>query len=470
MTLRRKLLLWYTGVLAVSGFALMLAVYLLTEHQMRRELDRFLYDEVREWTSLCREHGQSVASLEEALRSDIGGERYFPLVCRLYDPAARRNVLVIAPDRWRKDLALEIGEDLMKGGRAYSTLALGGRGEELRLLAVRLTSGPAAGLVLQGGIQVHRLNERLRALRLYFGGAFAAAVLISLAGGTFLASRSLRPVDEIASGLELIESENLSFRLEAPRTRDEVERLRKAINRMLDRLQESFRKVGGFTADAAHELRTPLASLQCRLEVALNRARMPDEYRQALADALAETAGLARMVNNLMFLATMDAQALRPKFEAVSLRSLLLDMHDVFGVAAEEKGLQFATRCESDCTVSGDAALLRRLFGNLVDNAVRYTPRGGKVGVTCRVENEDCVVSVEDTGIGISPEARQRIFNRFYRADESRSRNAGGAGLGLNICRGITELHRGAIYVQSEEGKGSVFEVRLPRAPPERTD
>jgi heavy metal sensor kinase len=463
MTIRRKLLFWYTGVLAVSGLIMMLATYLLVEHQMRREVDKFLQDDANDWIRLCHE-GAGSAALEQRLRSEVARERYFPLVCRLYNPAARRNEFLIAPEKWARRLDFEINPSGLDPRGDFSTVSVGNAGEEVRLFTIALKEGEHVGLVLQAGLYNQRLQERLRLLRLYFGGAFAATVLLGLAGGWMLAGHSLQTVDEVARQLERIESENLSYRLEVAPTRDEAERLRLAINRMLGRLQESFEKIGGFTADAAHELRTPLASLQCRLEVALSKARTPDEYRQVLADALTETAHLVRMVNNLLFLARMDARALTPQFEPVSLRDLLADVQELFAEAATAHGLRLTMNCDERCVVRGDAALLRRLFGNLADNAIRYTPAGGSVALTGRVDAGYCLVSVEDTGIGIAPEAQQRIFDRFFRTDESRSREAGGAGLGLNICRSIVEAHRGAISVRSETGKGSTFEVRLPVA------
>ena len=466
MTLRRRLLLWYTGVFAISGCALMLALYLFAAHQMGKEIDKFLRDQSKEWLGLCRDAGSDLSGLEQRIREEMRFKRYFPLTFRLYDPEKKRNIIYIGHTRLESRFPLKSELAGPVGSPAFTTHAAGGGGRAFRLMTMRLGSDTYPGLVLQGGIYIRRLNHRLSLLRLFLGISVLAAVGIALLGGRFLASRSLRPIDDIVLELNRIEAESLSGRLGVPHTRDEVERLRRAINHMLHRLEDSFERIRRFTADAAHEFRSPLASLQCRLEVALNRARSPEEYHEALDDALSETTALARVVNDLLLLARLDARAEQPRAQPVSLKELLAELHEVFDITTREKGLKLTVVCADDCVARGNKELLRRLFGNLIDNAVRYTPSGGAVCVRARLENGDCLVDIEDTGIGIPSALREKIFERFFQADASRSRETGGTGLGLSLCRSIASLHGGSITVQSVPGKGSTFEVRLRAASP----
>ena len=464
MTLRQRLLLWYTGVLAVAGVALVLTLYFLTAHQLRREIDRFLLDQCEEWRESCREMVADIPSLERRIRYELGTRRYFPTIFRLYDVEDKRDLLFVGNVAWRDAFPTE--SEFLDPGlvRVYSTQTVGGHGHSLRLLSMRLGSDRYARLVLQGGVYTRRLEMRLGGLRLFLGISVVSVIGLALLGGNFLASRSLRPIEEIASELEKIESENLAYRLAVSPTRDEVARVRLAINRMLDRLEGSFRRIRGFTADAAHELRTPLAALQCRLEVALNKARSSAEYRETVADALSETGALGRTVNDLLLLARMDAQADSLPMEAVPVKQLLAELEEVFSVAAREKGLSLSVECAEECLVLGNRDLLRRLLGNLIDNGLLYTPSGGTVTVQATSDGKEGVICVTDTGVGIPGELQEKIFERFVRADDSRSREAGGTGLGLSICRSIANLHRGMITVRSKLGQGSTFEVRLPAA------
>jgi heavy metal sensor kinase len=459
MTVRRRLVLWYSGVLAVSGLALILAVYFLTAHQLRREADKFLRDEMFEMIRLCRERGGSIEEMASVLRAETVGERYFPIICRVYDPAARRDLLVIARPSLRDAFSSEIDPSMLEDGPLLSVVTLGEPRREVRLLATRMGPGGLSSLIFQGGIYVDRLNRRLKALRFYLSGAFASMLFVAVAGGAFLAKRSLNPVDEIIREVERIQSESLSFRLPTSGARDEIERLRTAVNGMLGRLEEAFARIGDFTADAAHELRTPLAALKCRLEVALHRGRDAEEYRQALGDVLAAADRLTRMVNDLLFLARIDAEP--GPMERVRMADLLEENREIFGILAEERGIRLEFDCPPDAAVKGNPALLRRLIGNLVDNALRHTPAGGSVSVSVRPEGAACLLEVADTGPGVPPEHRERVFDRFFRGEDERSRH-GGAGLGLSICKRVADLHGGTIRFLPRPGGGSLFQAALP--------
>ena len=464
MTIRRKLLLWYTGVLAASGAVLIFALYLFTAHQMQREIEKFLLDECKEWAAFCRETAPDLSELERMIRQETAAKRYFPLMFRLYDPERRKDLVLVCPASWRSVFPGDFEFRDPGDEKVFSTQRVGRHGARLRLLTMRLGSESYPELVLQAGVYMRRLDIRLVRLRVFLVISLVIGIGLALVGGRFLAERGLRPIDDIVAELDRVETENLSARLAVPDTRDEVARLRTGINRMLHRLEDSFERIRRFTADAAHELRTPLASMQCRLEVALNKARSAEEYHCTVSDALAEAEGLARTVNDLLLLARMDAQAERPPFEPVSLNGLLVELQDVFGIAAEKKGLHLALKPGEDCLALGDKGLLRKLFGNLMDNAIRYTPAGGTITVEVASEKDNCAVCITDTGMGIAPGLHEKIFERFVRADNSRSRQAAGVGLGLSICRSIVDLHRGTIAVRSVPGKGSTFEVRLPAA------
>jgi heavy metal sensor kinase len=467
MSLRTRLLLWYTGVFALSGFLLTGALYALIAHKLRSETDKFLEDEYEECLRITAQHLGNPEMLRATIRREIGEERYFPLTYRLRDTRAGRDLFCLISRKYRQALAEAAPLPGRLRDRYYTTVWVGDRPRPFRLLAGPLDRERHPGLVIQVGMYTRRLAKRVASLRKYLAVILASTLLLATLGGWLLASRSLKPIDQLAADLSRVESSTLGERLAVGPSGSEIDRLRRAVNRMLERLDAAFERLKSFTADAAHELRTPISALQCRLEVAVDQIASVEESRNALSDALEQAAELGALVENLLLLARMDGERALPAPQRVDLGPLLEDLAEPFALLAEQKDVTLAVAWEGAVETSGDRELLRRLFGNLLDNAVRYTPAGGRVEVRATAEADGCRVTVADTGVGIEPEALERIFERFYRADESRSRAAGGAGLGLSIVQRVVELHRGTIDVESTPGQGTTVTVWLPPCPPE---
>jgi two-component system heavy metal sensor histidine kinase CusS len=231
---------------------------------------------------------------------------------------------------------------------------------------------------------------------------------------------------------------------------------------MLDELELAFDGIRSFTANAALELRTPLATLRCELEVAIGRDRPAGEYRETLASALEGTRTLSATIENLLFLAKADSSAAVPDEARVDLSGILEHVGGLFEALAEAGDVDLSVDVAPGLTVSGNTEWLKMAFANLLNNAVKYTPAGGRVLLSACKGGGRVRVSVEDTGPGIPPEDLERVFDRFYRADNSRQHRTGGVGLGLSITKRIIDLHGGRITVRSASGKGSTFGVLLP--------
>jgi heavy metal sensor kinase len=243
---------------------------------------------------------------------------------------------------------------------------------------------------------------------------------------------------------------------------DELDRLAQTLNAMLVRLDAAFQEMRQFTADASHELQTPLTILKGEVEVALRSPRSPEEYQRILKSALEEIDRIARLVEGLLLLARADAGVLRMDRRPLDLAQLIAEVYGQTCVLAEARSLNFRLGPVEPISVQGDYAHLRRLLLNLVDNAVKYTPADGHVTISLQSSGGWASIRVEDTGMGIPPEDQERIFQRFYRSAEARSLGEGGAGLGLCIARSIAEAHGGRIEVKSTPGGGSTFTVLLP--------
>jgi signal transduction histidine kinase len=228
-------------------------------------------------------------------------------------------------------------------------------------------------------------------------------------------------------------------------------------------LERAFKRVTQFTADASHELRTPIALMRTRTEVALRKERSEADYRETLLRIHQELERTSTLIENLMTLARADSASEPLQVAPTNLNELLLEISETARLLAEGKSIQYDQRLpEMPLCVSGNAPSLRRLFLILIDNAVKYTPREGRVSVELYTNNGAAVIEIWDTGVGISPTDLSHMFERFYRADESRSRDSGGTGLGLSIAKWIAEAHQGKISVASKVGEGSVFRVQIP--------
>ncbi len=313
---------------------------------------------------------------------------------------------------------------------------------------------------------LHPQQELLDDIRSTFLLIIPIALLFAGIGGYFLARKSLSPVAAMASTARTIGAANLHDRLGVSNPRDELGQLAISFNELLDRLEDSFERQRRFIADASHELRTPAAILRGETEVTLSRPdRSPAEYREALTILRDESQRLAHIIEDLFTLTRADAGQYPIVLRDFYLDELAADVLRHARSLALVKNITLTPSIEPELLFHGDEALLRRLLLNLLDNAIKYTPAGGQVNLECKKTSTHYVVSVTDTGPGISPELQSRIFERFFRADKVRSRSetdGGGAGLGLSIASWIAEAHHGRLELVRSDASGSTFSVTLP--------
>jgi heavy metal sensor kinase len=317
--------------------------------------------------------------------------------------------------------------------------------------------------ILQIGSNIDEEVETLDAFRKYLLMFAPVLLLAASAVGYWLSRKALAPVDALARTARTISGRNLSSRLEPLHTGDELQRLSDTLNEMLSRIEAAFLRVTEFTADASHELRTPIALIHTEAELALRRSRDESEYREALRHILLEADRTARLIDELLALARADSGSEALAMHPVDLLPTLHESALKWNQVATLRDLQFEERSGTQpLTVMGDENALRRVIDILLDNAFNYTPSPGKVTLTAEEKDGRAVVSVEDTGIGIALENQKKIFERFYRVDKARSHALGGAGLGLAIAQWIVHVHKGSIAVESEAGNGCTFQIEIP--------
>ena len=288
-------------------------------------------------------------------------------------------------------------------------------------------------------------------------------LLLASAGGFWMSSRALAPVDRITKDARAISVTNLSARLEIPRAKDELQRLTQTLNEMLDRIEAEVKRIVQFTADASHELRAPLTLIHTAAEFSLRRERTREELLDAMRKIVRESERTSRLVDDLLLLARADSNMHELRLAPTDISSTGRDAAELALTLARAKNIQVSADIPSDpLMVAGNEQLLEQLWLILLDNAVKYTPEGGQIRFSMQAVNAHLETTVTDTGIGIAQADLPRVYDRFWRADKVRSRDAGGAGLGLSIARWIVESHRGEIEIDSEPGHGSQVTVRFP--------
>ncbi len=309
--------------------------------------------------------------------------------------------------------------------------------------------------------EVDATLRRLFSLLLY---AIPTLIVISMFMGWFMARRALKPVDSIVRAARRITAERLAERLPVTDSKDEIGRLIETLNEMIARLERSFEQVRQFTADASHELKTPLAIMMGEVEVALRAPDLSEGARQTLESCLEEVVRLTHVVQGLLDLSKAESGQLSIEKRPVEVSVMIADLADVIEILAEKKNIRVEANIQPNLVVTGDAVRLHQAFLNVLENAVKYTLNGGLVVITLTAEFQHVVLKVADTGVGIPQDQISKIFDRFYRVDHSRSQEIQGTGLGLSIVKWIVETHGGTITVQSTPGEGTNFTITLPRA------
>ncbi len=456
LTIGWRLTLWYGAVLGLSLCGLSALVYFTFAGNLLSEVDRALDEELAEIEL-------EVVAARDGAERERQLEKYFAAHAFYEIQVARPDgTIVFASQRIRErplpvpPIAVGgVGGDLLNVERPDAP--------RLRLSSRRVTGfdGP---LVIQAADSLELYDRERHQLLLVLLTVLPLILAAALIGGYLLSRKALAPVDRLTSAALDISATRLDRRVAVPNPGDELGRLAIAFNGMIDRLERSFDEMRRFTADAAHELRTPLAVLRTEAEVSLRAPRSTDQYRQVLESQLEEIERLTRLADQLLFLCREDAGLAPPATAPVRVDGLLEELTGNLAPVAQAQGLSLPLDALPACAVVMDEDRLRRVFCNLLDNALKYTPAGGDVRVHGRCENGSVEIVVEDTGVGIAPEHLPNIFRRFYRVDPARSL-ADGHGLGLAICRSIVVGQQGTIHIDSASGRGTSVHVVLPRAP-----
>jgi heavy metal sensor kinase len=452
LPIRVRLTLWYFFILGAGLLAFALFTLFALHHAVHRTMDGQLQAHMAAVRQIVNEdENQALPALIHDLDEDVELAPGLTLL-QIWEPGGKVVYRSAAMNRMQvPDEAPSLLDPPVT--RSYSRAPL-------RVL-VQKVSTPRSNYIVMVALPIHDFVVAIRQVESTLWIAIPLLLLLSGAGGYWIAARALSPIRSMIAAADDIHPGDLSTRLAIPAAEDELRRLALTLNRMLGRLQDGFERMTRFTADASHELRTPIALLRTRTEILLRRTRTSEEYRTALEANLDELEKTSALLEQLMLLARADAGAETLHFSDVNLTDLVHSTAAAMQPLAELKHLAWSVVLPHRAVqITGDESALRRVLLILMDNALKYTPADGSVRIAVESSNGLAKVEVSDTGMGITNDALPNVFDRFYRADSART--ADGAGLGLSIGQWIVERHGGNICVKSTPMRGSTFSVQLP--------
>jgi two-component system, OmpR family, sensor kinase len=460
MRIRTKLILWYSGLLALIIIIFGVIVYAFMDRTLINAIDSTLDETATQVirNSRIQRFGEFGGPIETLIRlprldifraSDVGVQVWGVN----HDEPQLLDISANLGD-WDQPLdESALGSDQPR----YSNVKINER--EMRVLTRPLTAQGNLYANVQVVALLDTVNEAREKLLLVMASSAFVGILGSIILGMWLSRKALRPIERITEAASKIaQADDLSTRLAWNGPMDELGRLTKVFNGMMERLQDLFRVQQRFVADVSHELRTPLTAIRGNLDL-IKRYGVDDESLEAIES---EAERMSRMVNDLLLLARADYGGLTLELEPIDLDTIVIEAHQQAKILTKDRNIVISIDHFEPARIAGHVDRMKQLLLNLVGNAIKFTPDGGRISLSLRQSNGKAILQVKDTGIGISLEDTKHIFDRFYQADKSRFRMGDSSGLGLAIAKWIVEAHHGSISVESEVGKGSTFTVEIP--------
>src|ERR1700722_15177654 len=476
-TLDFRLAAGYTLAGLFLVFVATASLYLVLVSEVQKSTDLFLADKVNVLRTMLRERPDDWGALREEVELESAARRYEQFYIRLLDE--QNKPLLTTPGMAEQlDLVQFASRTQSRPDRAIGITGTQGRAFRAPSTSAPVGSPATRAYTIQVAVDVSQKELLLARYRFWFFAMLLGTFAIFPLVGYQVARQGIRPMEEMATTARHISSKNLRERILPEGYPFELASLAGTFNEMLDRLEESFERISKFSADIAHDLRTPVNNIRGEAEVALARARTADEYRDVIESCLEEAVRLSDLIGDLLFLERAESPLIDLRRERVNVGELLDGVQEYYEASAADRGVALTTSVADEPVIAElDRTLLQRAVGNLVSNALAHTPPGGAVVLGMGVDssgfddsdrdlsNPDSStirIEVSDTGVGIPAESLPRVFDRFFRVDSSRAQASGGTGLGLAIVQSIMLLHGGKVEISSRPGQGTRVTLRMP--------
>jgi len=455
-TIAFRLTLWFTGIFTICSSVAFVLFYFLATQTIETQIDQELLDNASKFSTSIRRSGLLGARELAVLEAQAAGEKL--IFFRLLYPTGE----VFASSHMSYWKNVHVSKDALKSliinnkNNIFETILI----PSTRLKARILYSYVAANAILQTGISMDFHSRFLSAFRKVFIGAMGFITVFSAVSGWLLVSKALSGVKTITKTAQNITGNNLETRVISTGNRDELDHLVITFNSMLDRIEELVKSIREMSDNIAHDLKSPITRIRGFAELALIHEENIEDYRIMASNTIEESDRLLDMINTMLVISRADAGGGDFTFKETNLSIMIKEACDLFAPLAEDKNIEFSQNIKEEISVIADMKMVQRAFSNLLDNAIKYTPENGKISVLVTLKDHVAMIKITDTGIGIAPEHFEKIFERFYRAESSRT--SAGTGLGLSLARTIVRQHKGDITVSSRQGRGVAFMITLP--------
>lgn len=462
-SLRFRVSVWYTSIFSFAMAILFISFYFLTQQSLLSHTDGAITSHTERIVEIIgQEDGNSMdASFVNNSQAFAHQFTEMPgMVLIIGDPFGKilYSSQSLGGNEAVAEVLLEKSANIIKP--TFVNRTIGGSTVRLGVFPARRSDDGKVLVIMGQPMDV--IQNSLNTLAITLSVVYAGVFLLSLLGGIIIAGKAMNPVAAMSRELKKISAENLDERMPNPKTGDELEELSQTFNGLLDHLHDAFARERQFIGDMAHELKTPLATLRSSIEVTLTKARTNDDYKKAFADTLIDVNRLSQTVKNILDLAWIGAENAHTMKEPVNLSTLAKDLHEIAEKLAAEKKISISASIASGVTVEGVEDKIFRALLNIIDNAVKYTPAGKSVSLSLKKNKHHAFFVVKDSGVGISADEQQHMFERFYRG--AKTARTVGSGLGLAIAHGIIKAHLGDIQVSSKPGHGTIMTIVLPLA------
>jgi len=455
-TLAFRLTLWYAGIFTVSSCVAFLLFYTLITSFIRERTDQELLGQVNRFSTLLAAEGVDAVKSAAVIEAEAAGVKkvFFRFLSLSGQAFSSSNM-----SYW-KDIGIHetTVEELLRGSsHVFETITIPDRKEEVRILYAMLSPS----IILQVGQAMESYSRFLDAFKGIFIATMTLLIIIAAGVGWFMARRAVSGVEAVTWTAQKISGGTLEERVPVKTRRDEIDQLAITFNQMLDRIQTLLTEIKEMSDNIAHDLRSPITRIRGTAEVTLTTGKSLIEYEGMAASTIEECDRLLDMINTMLMISKAESGVDKLSREEINLQGLVREACELFEPTAEDRGVTLSCDVPDRSHLVGDTRMIQRMLSNLLDNAIKYTPSGGLVNVSVSENDAQVIISIKDTGCGISPSDLPRIFERFYRCDQSRSQ--AGIGLGLSLARAIARAHGGEIIATSALNKGSIFTITLPK-------